>query len=68
MDFEQDNNQLEPIEPAAMGGSEAVKEPARKGSGWRILLGIILALSILVNIALLFMLIGTVALWMDSSS
>lgn len=59
MDFEQNDNQLEPIEQQS---AEAIKEPERKGSGWRILLGIILGLSILVNIALLFMLIGTVAL------
>ena len=63
MDFEQDNNQLEPIEPAATGGSEAVKEPARKGAGWRILLGIMLALSIMANIALFFLLIGAVTIF-----
>ena len=60
MDFEQNNNQLEPIEPQQ---TEAGKKTVNKGAGWRILLGIILALSILANIALLFMLIGTVALF-----
>ena len=63
MDFEQDNNQLEPIEPSAMGSSEAVKEPARKGAGWRIFLGIMLALSIMANIALFVLLIGAVAIF-----
>lgn len=63
MDFEQDNNQLEPIEPSATGSSEAVKEPARKGAGWRIFLGIMLALSIMANIALFFLLIGAVTLF-----
>jgi protease-4 len=63
MDFEQNTNQTEPIEPSTTGVSEAVKEPARKGTGWRILLGIILALSIMANIALFFLLIGVVTVF-----
>ena len=58
MDFEQNTNQPEPMQPA-----EAVKEPARKGAGWRILLGIMLALSIMANIALFFLLIGAVTIF-----
>ncbi len=58
MDFEQNTNQPGPMQPA-----EAVKEPARKGAGWRILLGIMLALSIMANIALFFLLIGAVTIF-----
>lgn len=63
MDFEQNNNQLRPIESSGTGSSEATIETRRKGAGWRILLGIILALSIMANVALFFLLIGAVTLF-----
>jgi len=64
MDFEQNNNLTEGIEPQPV---EPVTEPARKGTGWprpserrgwRIFWGIILAMSVLANIVLFMMLIG----------
>ena len=38
-------------------------EPRRKGAGWRIFWGIVLALSVMANIALFLMLIGVVAIF-----
>jgi len=38
-------------------------EPPRKGAGWRIFWGIVLALSVMANIALFLMLIGVVAIF-----
>ncbi|MHC4535775.1 MAG: signal peptide peptidase SppA [Planctomycetota bacterium] len=64
MDFEQNNNQSVPTEPnynPAMGGPTMA--PRRKGSGWRIFWGIVLALSVMANIALFFMLIGVIAIF-----
>ncbi|MHC4642057.1 MAG: signal peptide peptidase SppA [Planctomycetota bacterium] len=69
MDFEQNTNQPEPVDSEGSGHlpTAAIKnpttKPAKKGAGWRIFMGIILALSILVNIALFLMLIGAVALF-----
>jgi len=64
MNIDQNNNQAEPMQPSEQipgaASSGQTIEPARKGSGWKIFWGIILALSILANIALLFMLIGVV--------
>jgi protease-4 len=61
MEFQQDNNlsgpsQLEPI-PGLTAGRPVI-QPRKKGSGWRILLGIMLAASIMANFLLFFMLIG----------
>ena len=61
MDFEQNNNQAEPITENAI--TKPASKPAKTGTGWRIFLGIILALSILVNIALVFMLIAVIAVF-----
>jgi protease-4 len=61
MDFEQNNNQTEPIHENTV--IEQKSKPARTGAWWRIFLGIILALSILVNIALVFMLIAVVTVF-----
>jgi protease-4 len=69
MDFEQNSNQsgstgpqpTEPIPGAALSGPTI--GPARTGSGWKIFWGIVLALSVMANIALLFMLMGVVALF-----
>jgi len=58
MDFEQDNNQLQPVSGTA--GSSPADKP-RKRTGWRIFWGIVLALSVLANIVLFMMLIGVVA-------
>jgi len=52
MDFEQNNNLSGP----------AVKTPS-KGTGWKVFFGIVLALSILANIALVLMLIGVVTVF-----
>jgi protease-4 len=67
MDYEQDSNQSNPLEPPQippiynqnMSGAAPVQR--RKGTGWRIFWGIVLALSFMANIALFFMLIGVVA-------
>ena len=61
MDFEQNNNQTEPIPENTV--IEPKSKPARTGTGWRIFVGVILALSILVNIALVFMLIAVVTVF-----
>ena len=61
MDFEQNNNQTEPIPSKDI--TEPTSKPARTGAAWRIFLGVILALSILVNIALVFMLIAVVTVF-----
>ncbi|MHC4325398.1 MAG: signal peptide peptidase SppA [Planctomycetota bacterium] len=69
MDFEQDNNMSSPLEsqPSApiSGGNlgPPTIRPARKGAGWKIFLGIILAFSVMANAALFFLLIGVVALF-----
>ena len=69
MDYEQDNNMSSPMEPQPAGpvsGQNAfppTNKPARKGSGWRIFWGIVLAFSVIANIALFFMLIGVVAIF-----
>ena len=69
MDFEQNNNlprgdssgQSLPTQPDVTGPSEPIKPAVKvpKGtSGWKIFWGIVLALSIMANIALFLMLIG----------
>jgi len=67
MDFGQKNNLSEPMQPqpaepvSGLGQGGLMVEQARKGAGWRIFWGIILALSVLANIALFLMLIGLLA-------
>jgi protease-4 len=69
MDFEQDNNLSgptgpQPTEPiSSLGASRTRMEPRRKGAGWRILWGIVLALSVMANIALFLMLLGVIAMF-----
>jgi len=79
MDFEQDNSHLadshpadsssgptgpQPTEPiSGLGAGRLRMEPRRKGAGWRIFWGIVLALSVMANIALFLMLIGVVAMF-----
>ena len=61
MDFQQDNNSAAPTTPASIPGLAAVSpitQPGKKGSGWRILIGIMFTLSVMANFLLIFMLIG----------
>jgi protease-4 len=60
MDFEQNENMSQPIEP---GPVQPITGPSSKGTGWKIFYGIILALSILANLALFMILIGVVTLF-----
>ena len=70
MDFEQNNNlseltepqSPEPIPNLAQGIPPVTKTP-KKRTGWRIFWGIIIGLSVLVNIVLFMMLIGVVAVF-----
>jgi len=69
MDFEQNNDLSEPTGsqpsqpiPGEGQGGPAVKTPS-KGIGWKVFFGIILALSIIANIALVLMLIGVVTIF-----
>jgi protease-4 len=69
MDFEQNNNQSgptqsQPTEPiSSLGAGSTRMEPRRKGAGWKIFWGIVLALSVMANIVLFLMLIGIVAIF-----
>jgi len=70
MDFEQNNNRTEPLQPqpskpisCLAQGAPSVTETPKKRTGWRVFWGIILALSVLANIALFLMLIGLVAVF-----
>ena len=69
MDYEQQNNMSSPMEPQPAGpipGLNALPpaaRPVKKGSGWRIFWGIVLAFSVLGNIALFLLLIGVVAVF-----
>ncbi|MCH7557069.1 MAG: signal peptide peptidase SppA [Planctomycetes bacterium] len=74
MDFEQNDSHLadpksgsmgpQPTEPmSGLGVSGPRIEPRRKGAGWRIFWGIVLALSVMANIALFLMLLGVVAIF-----
>jgi protease-4 len=61
MEYHEDNNLSGPSQPGPVPGLTAGKpiiQPKKKGSGWRIFLGIMLALSVIVNCLLFFMLIG----------
>jgi protease-4 len=68
MDFEQNDNHGEPFQPQPVEpvySQPQVVPPVvnapKKRSGWRILWGIILGISVLANIVLVFMLIGLAA-------
>jgi len=60
MDFGHNNQTQQPRDNAII---EPASKRAKTGAGWRIFLGIILALSILVNIALVIMLIAVIAVF-----
>ena len=59
MEFQQGNNISGPPQPAEPIPGLAAGKPKKKISGWRILLGIMLGLSVMANFLLFFMLIGT---------
>ncbi len=63
MDFEQDNNPTEPIEPQPVEPIQPVTQTPNKRSGWRIFWGIILVMSVLANFVLFMVLIGVVAVF-----
>ncbi len=63
MDFEQNNNQSIPTGPQPANSGYGPAVPRRKGSGWRIFWGIVLALSFMANVALFLMLIGVIAMF-----
>jgi protease-4 len=69
MDFEQDKNMSNPLEPQPAGSISGLNadtptiKPARKGSGWKIFWGIVLAFSVIANLALFLMLIAVVAVF-----
>lgn len=73
MDFEQNNNLSEPTQPQppepipGAGQSGPPIKTARKGSGWRIFWGIVLAMSVMANIALFLILMGVIALFATGS-
>ncbi|MHC4570822.1 MAG: signal peptide peptidase SppA [Planctomycetota bacterium] len=63
MDFEQNDNRAEGIEPQPVEPIEAVTETPKRRTGWRIFWGIVLVLSVLANIVLFMVLIGVVAIF-----
>lgn len=69
MDFEQNNNQSPPIGPQptqpgySPGYNAPMVAPPKKGAGWKIFWGIVLALSFMANAVLFLMLIGVVAVF-----
>ena len=58
MDFGQNNNLTEGIEPQPVEPIQPVTKAPEKRTGWRIFWGVILAMSVLANIVLFMMLIG----------
>jgi protease IV len=71
MDFEQNNNRSEPLQPQPLEpiyGQAQVASPVintpKKRTGWRIFWGVILGMSVLANITLILMLIGLAAVFM----
>ena len=69
MDFDQNNNQSGPIGPQSIepnynpATGEPTIAPRRKGVGWRIFFGFVLAMSFMANVVLFLMLIGVVAIF-----
>lgn len=69
MDFEHDSNISKPMEPQTAGSvsnlnaATPATKPAKRGYGWRIFWGIVLAFSFMANLVLFLMLIGVVALF-----
>ena len=68
MDFDKDNDQPESMQPSrpitGLDISKPIKERAKRGAGWRIFWGIVLALSVVANVILFFMLIGVVTVFL----
>ena len=71
MDYERNDDPSQPSGPQpeppihGLSADYPVTQPPRKRSGWRIFWGILLALSVLANIALLLMLMGIVAVFVS---
>lgn len=70
MDFEQNNNRTEPLQPqpsepisGLAQDTPSVTKTPKKRIGWRVFWGVILGLSVLANIALFLMLIGLVVVF-----
>jgi protease-4 len=69
MDFEQDSNMSSRMEPqpslpvSGLNAGPPTGTPPRKGAGWKIFWGIVLAFSIIANAVLFLMLIGVIALF-----
>jgi protease-4 len=69
MDFEQDSNTSGRMEPqpsmpvSGLNAGPPTPAPARKGAGWKIFWGIVLAFSIIANAVLFLMLLGVIALF-----
>jgi protease-4 len=58
MDFQEEDKFSRPPEPIpGLAAAPPAMQPRKKGSGWRILVGIMFALSVLANFLLIFMLI-----------
>jgi protease-4 len=71
MDFEQNNNRSEPLQPQPSGptdglsqGASSVVNTPKKRTGWRIFWGVILGMSVLANVTLFLILIGLAAAFM----
>ena len=64
MDFEQNDNRMEPLHPQPPLGQMA--SPPKKRRGWKIFWGIVTALSVLTNFILFIMVIGLVATFATS--
>ncbi len=64
MDFEKDNDQSGSMQPpgpiTGLDATKPIRKPGRKGAGWRIFWGIVLALSVVANVVLFLMLMGIV--------
>ena len=71
MEYERNDDPSQPLEPQpeppihGLSADYPVARPPRKRSGWRIFWGILLALSVLANIALFLMLMGIVAVFVS---
>jgi protease-4 len=67
MDFDKDNDQSDSVQPSmpvtGLDIGKSTREPARRGTGWRIFWGIVLALSVVANVILFLMLIGIVTVF-----
>lgn len=69
MDLQQNNNMSESTEPQqsepipGLNKSPTAREMSRRGIGWKVLFGIVLALSVMANIALFLILLGILTIF-----